>query len=101
MRSMWVTIIASVLSRLDWEALLSAITAAQARRVGPKLISEVARHVEQVDRLPIGNVERLETVLALVRAPGSPVREAAETVPGHLLRWAAETAVTARRARQE
>lgn len=86
-----------LLSRLDWPALFRVLMRDQERRVGAQVTTQIADLVDVVDRLPASGTEKRDLVLERLRAPESPVRDVVEALPGHLLRWAIETAVTRRR----
>jgi hypothetical protein len=88
----------SLLARLDFAAILEAVYASAARRISPSVLARIERLVRAVDEMERPGEEKFRHVWADLTDPGSALDAHASAVPGHLLRWAIETAVARLRA---
>lgn len=83
----------SILSRLDWAAILSVLYAAAARRIPQPVLDYIDRLVRAVDDLDIPGEAKFVEVWSELTGPYSEVRAYLASTAPNALRWAIETAV--------
>lgn len=90
--------VVALLARLDFAAALQAIYARARRELPQPLLDRIDYLVRYADRLDIPGEDKLREVIAALKAADSPARDYMAAAPGHLVRWAIETAVARMRA---
>jgi len=93
MNALLVNAVIALLARLDFAAALAAVYRRATRELPAPVLERIDYLVRYVDHLDLPGEAKMREVIALLRAPDSPVHAFMAALQGHLIRWAIETAV--------
>lgn len=99
MQNIILTALLALLSRIDFAAALGALYTRAVREIPQPVLDRIDHLVRVVDGLDLPGEAKMKEVIAMLKAPDSPVRAFMGAVQGHLVRWAIETAVARLKAR--
>lgn len=85
-------VIEAIFKRFGFPTTLAGVYAGAKEQIPEPVLERIAVLVQRVDDLDLPGEEKFKEVLTALTASGSPVSDAAASIPERLIRWAIQTA---------